>query len=415
MLLRARVVLPVSGPPIENGAVSVAGNRIAKVGRWVDLRQELGPSQDLGDVILLPGLVNAHCHLDYTAMAGMLPPPRSFPDWIKSLLSIKSHWSYADYAQSWIAGSGMLVRSGTTTVADIEAVPELLPEVWTSTPLRVISFLEMTGVRSRRPADEIVWDAIEKIESVSSHKDSAGLSPHAPYSTSPQLLQHSADVARQRRWRVATHVSESEGEFDMFMYRRGELYEWLMEQRDMADCGHGSPLGHVARQGMLGDNFLAVHMNYLWDNDIRLLVDTGTHVVHCPRSHAYFGHRRFPRRELAAAGVNVALGTDSLVSTKRPMRGPLELDMFAEMRALAAGASDLSPQKILEMATVNGARALGMSGALGELREGALADIIAIPFAGGHGEPHDAIIHHTGAVCASLINGRWAVEPSAAA
>lgn len=148
MLIRARVVLPINSPPIENGAVLVSQNRIAGVGAWRDLTaQSSGPSVDLGAMVLMPGLVNAHCHLDYTNMTGM-PPQKQFPDWIKGLLALKAAASYSDYAEAWLRGAKMLERTGCTTVADIEAVPELLPEVWSSTSLRVFSFLEMTGVRS---------------------------------------------------------------------------------------------------------------------------------------------------------------------------------------------------------------------------------------------------------------------------
>ena len=151
LLLRARVVLPIRRPPIADGGVVVAGQRIAAVGHWRSLRSRFaGEVHDLGDVVLLPGLVNAHCHLDYTHMAGLFPPQKHFCDWIKLITTEKAHWTFSDYAEAWLDGAKMLLHSGTTTVADIEAVPELLPDVWTATPLRVISFLEMTGVRSRR-------------------------------------------------------------------------------------------------------------------------------------------------------------------------------------------------------------------------------------------------------------------------
>src|SRR5262249_11817409 len=144
------IVLPVSRPPIENGAVSIAGERILWVGRWSDLpasdRQQVC---DLGETILLPGLINAHCHLDYTDMAGQLAPPKTFSDWIKALVALKSEWSYADFARSWLHGAKMLLRTGTTTVADVEAVPELLPEIWSATPLRVISFRELIGLKTQ--------------------------------------------------------------------------------------------------------------------------------------------------------------------------------------------------------------------------------------------------------------------------
>ena len=153
---------------MENGAVQVAGNRIRAVGSWSDLKSEAGEEiLDLGEVILLPGLVNAHCHLDYTDMAGELPPPKTFTDWIPLITAAKTAWSYSDYARSWLRGAHMLLRNGTTTVADIEAMPDLLPEVWDATPLRVFSFLEMTGIRARREPKEILREAVEKIDSLS--------------------------------------------------------------------------------------------------------------------------------------------------------------------------------------------------------------------------------------------------------
>ena len=108
MLLRARIVLPVSKPPLENGAVLISQNRVAAVGPWRELApRQSAPAFDLGEVILLPGLVNAHCHLDYTDMTG-LPPQKQFPDWIKGLLALKAGSSYTDYADAWIAGAKML-------------------------------------------------------------------------------------------------------------------------------------------------------------------------------------------------------------------------------------------------------------------------------------------------------------------
>src|SRR5882724_3271622 len=162
MILRARVVLLLTRPPIKDGAVLIYGNRIARVGRWKDLSgDDRDEVFDLGDTVLLPGLINAHCHLDYTDMAGQFPPQKSFTDRIKLLIVAKSQWNYSEFAESWLNGARMLAQTGTTTVADFEAVPELLPEVWHATPLRVISFLELTGVKSRRQPAAILREACE--------------------------------------------------------------------------------------------------------------------------------------------------------------------------------------------------------------------------------------------------------------
>ncbi len=414
MILRARIVLPLTRPPIENGAVVVARGRIAAVGPWRDLSgSETGPATDLGEVILLPGFVNAHCHLDYTDMAGLLPPTRSFSDWVKAITALKGSWPDAEFARSWRHGADMLVRSGTTTVGDIEAVPNLLPEVWRDTPLRVFSFLEMTGVRSRRRPRLILDEALTKAGATRHPRCRLGLSPHAPYSTTAELMRLSTRAARRRHWPVTTHVAESEEEYRMFTEARGPMFDWLKRnERDMSDCGFGSPVQHLERLGCLRPGLLAIHANYLAPGDARLLARRAVAVVHCPRSHAYFRHQPFPYEELKREGVNVCLGTDSLATVLKRRRERVELSLFPELQTFAAAVPELSPGTLLRLVTVDAATALGLTGRAGELRPGAWADLIAIPFPGPVREAGPAVIHHAAPVTASMIGGRWAVAPT---
>ena len=418
MIIRARLVLPMAGPPIEDGAIVIAGERIRSAGRWADAQPHAaGDVVDLGEVVLLPGLINAHCHLDYTGMGGKISPPRSFADWIKAIVALKAEWSYTEFADSWLRGAEMLLRSGTTTVADVEAVPELLPDMWQATPLRVISFRELINLKNPATAQQLVRETAEQWATLPNSRGGStdarvGLSPHAPYTTSAELLSVAAHEARKRKWLLTTHVAESEQETDMFMYRHGPLYDWLKSQRDMSDCGHGSPIHHLEKADYLGDNLLAVHVNYLWRDDAATLAKYGVSVVHCPRSHAYFRHLFFPRRELAGAGVNICLGTDSLASAAKA-RGKLpELNMFTEMRTLQSKEPELAPQTILELATVNAAKALKRDGEIGVLRKDALADLIAVPFAGPAESVHESLVQFEGAVRASMIGGQWAFGPN---
>ncbi len=415
LLLRARVVLPVSGPPIPDGAVLISGRRIAAVGRWRDLATRAPKhTVDFGEAVLLPGLVNAHCHLDYTDMAGQLPPPKVFSDWLKLITEIKSGWDRADYLASWLKGARMLVRTGTTTVADMEAVPQLLPEVWHATPLRVFSFLELIGIKGHRQPQDRVQEAVARLEELKHSRCGGGLSPHAPYSTVPELMRLCARTARRHHWPLATHVAESALEYEMFTRGRGGMFDWFQRSgRDMTDCGLGSPVQHLERCGALSRRLLAAHANYLGRRDAPLLARRGVHVVHCPRCHFYFRHDPFPLRRLLKAGVNVCLGTDSLASVYRARRQHVELNLFEEMRALARNAPWLSPRKILPLATLNGARALGLGGQIGELSAGAFADLIALPIAGKVADVYESVLHHTGTVAASMINGQWAVAPQA--
>ncbi len=413
LILRSRVVLPICHPAIEDGAVVVSGGRIQAVGRWRQLKGKFsGETVDLGESIVLPGLINAHCHLDYTHMAGLFPPRKSFSDWIKLITTEKSHWTFSDYAESWIDGAKQLLRSGTTTVGDIEAVPELLPDVWETTPLRVISFLEMTGVKSRRKPELILREAREKLDELPQGRCRGALSPHAPYSTTPKLLRLTTALARKRKLRVTTHVAESATEFEMFTTARGEMFNWLKRnERDMRDCGKLSPVQHLARQNALGPHLLAVHVNHLAPRDAQLLARKRVNVVHCPRSHEYFQHATFPIEELSNAGVNICLGTDSLATVLSKRKQMPTLTMFAELRAFATKHPEVSPLQILEMVTLNAAHALGQRGKLGELKRGAFADLIALPFSEVTAAATEAVVQHSGDVSASMICGDWAVAP----
>jgi cytosine/adenosine deaminase-related metal-dependent hydrolase len=417
LLLRSRVVLPVSRTAIEDGAVLVSGNRIIAVDCWKNLSATHSAEIiDLGDSILMPGLVNAHCHLDYTDMAGLLPPQKLFTDWITLMLATKAEWTYTEFAESWLHGAQMLLRTGTTTVADFEAVPELIPDVWSSTPLRVLSFMELTGVKSRRSPRDILNEAVTLIAHQHDEHSQGGLAPHAPYSTVPELIRLTAGEVQKRNWPISIHVSESAQEFEMFTRAQGGMFEWLRRnERDMSDCGHGSPVQHLERNGALSEKLLAVHVNYLAPGDAGLLARRDVSVVHCPRRHFYFQHAAFPFAELTAANVNICIGTDSLATVFKTRKEVVELNMFDEMRAFAGTHPGTPAEAILQMATVNGARALGRAGEIGEISPGALADLAVIPFAGDATGVYPAVLQHRGEVTASMIDGEWAFLPNQSA
>jgi cytosine/adenosine deaminase-related metal-dependent hydrolase len=406
MLLHARIVLPVCAPAIENGVVRISGNRIQSLGRWGEIVPISGePTVDLGESILLPGLINAHCHLDYTDMAGQIPPQKTFSDWIKAIVALKAAWSYSDFARSWANGAKMLLRSGVTTVADVEAVPELLPDVWSVTPMRVISFREIISLKKSIENDFQLAQSAAQWASLQHPAGVAGLSPHAPYTTHADVLRWAERTAQSRQWLLTTHVAESEEEFQMFHNGSGAMYDWLKTQRDMSDCGKSSPVQHLERCGYLSERLIAVHANYLDKGDAEILARRGAHIVHCPRSHAYFGHGPFPYQALSTAGANICFGTDSLVTVKKERNRPAELDLFAEMRAFAAKNSDVPPETMLRMVTLNPARALGRAADLGQLAPNALADMIALEYSGSTEDACAALLQPKPKLAATMIDG----------
>jgi len=190
------------------------------------------------------------------------------------------------------------------------------------------------------------------------------------------------------------------------------MFDWLTKNgRDMSDCGFGSPVAHLHRAGLLDENFIAVHVNCLATGDAELLGHNRVHVVHCPRSHDYFHHPPFPRKQLAAAGANICLGTDSLATVRKSGKGKPVLNMLSEMQLLTAKDKTISSEEILRMATVNGARALGLAGKLGEISENAFADLIAVPVTGKIADIYDSVLHHASTISAGMVDGKWAIAP----
>ena len=211
---------------------------------------------------------------------------------------------------------------------------------------------------------------------------------------------------------MCCHVAESSTEFDMFRNARGEMFDWLKRNhRDMSDCGGVSPVQHLARNGALSENFLAIHVNYLAKGDASLLARKKVSVVHCPRSRDFFSHDKFPYKKLNRLGVNICLGTDSLATVRKKKHQTVELSMFDEMRAFSQFNTHVAPERILRMATANGAKALGLRGKVGVLSPGAFADVIALKFDGKPADCVEAVVQHSGAVSACMIDGEWAHYP----
>jgi cytosine/adenosine deaminase-related metal-dependent hydrolase len=380
MIIRARTVVTMDGPPIENGAVAISGNRIVDVGKFPEIsaRHPGKKIVDLGEQALLPGLINAHCHLDYTCLRGKIPPCKSFADWIRAINAEKAELSHEDYVASINEGFAEAKRFGTTTIANLTAFPELISQI--QAPVRTWWFAELIDARSPERANDIVDLAIESLKSAPNW----GLAPHALFTGSRDLYRRCQEVARREKILLTTHLAESHEEMEMFRHGSGPLYEFMRSiGRPMDDCGHDTPLKEFV--GCLGDaslpaRWIVAHLNELAESDFTLLKELTSklHIVHSPRSHHYFGHSRFPFERLRALGFNISLGTDSLASNE-------SLSLFAEMRAFQRSEPGISPDKVLEMVTVNAALALSEShhyGKLGRIRPGFQADLIAVPCSG---------------------------------
>jgi cytosine/adenosine deaminase-related metal-dependent hydrolase len=402
MLIRARTLLTGEGSVVEDGAVRVEDAVIQELGPG--LAKRAGEAVvDLGESILLPGLLNAHCHLDYTSMRNAIAPPRSFTAWVQKLNSIKRQLSASDVLESIVRGADEARRFGTTTVCSMAAFPELMHQL-PALPIRVWWFYEMIDIRHRNTSEDVVAGALSFFEKQTDPLANRGLNPHAPYTASLLLYRLAHACASAQGMLLTTHVAESHEESEMFRQANGPLYDFLQGlERPMHDCGHDTPFGWLWRNSAIGPDWILAHLNELEGSDFSLLETIGRekfpHVVHCPGSHRYFGHRPFPFAKLAGLGMNICIGTDSLASTQ-------SLSLLEELRLLADKEPGLTPEDLLYTVTGAPARALRMAGELGCIRPGALADLIAIPFSGPPRKAAEAVIAHRAWISWMMVHGK---------
>ena len=240
----------------------------------------------------------------------------------------------------------------------------------------------MLDIRSRITTDDLVRGSLSFFDK----KGLFGLSPHAPYTTSPILYRASAECCRLQNMPLSTHLAETWEEFDMFVSGQGPLFSMLETLgRDMSDVPGETPVARILGSGLVPDGAILAHMNCLAESDWEIVAKKSRtfSVAHCPCCHAYFGREPFPLGRFLDLGVNVCLGTDSLASNR-------SLSMFDEIRAVLQSHPHLPPAQALHMATRAGALAVG--GAFGAIRPGFAADLIAVPCT--EGDPIDAIVSH---------------------
>ena len=361
------------GPPIPWGCLRVHGDRVIQVGTLEELSHSPGePIRDFPDAVLLPGLINSHCHLELGMARGVLPRGEPFPKWVTRLRRSLEGTRPEQFSEAARLGVLECLKNGTTTVIDVGNSGESLAEL-ASLPIRSFPYLELIGLDPQL-ASERFHQAKTRLAALPAGSElyHPGLTCHAPYSCSVDLMRHISGDHTLRQGPYTLHVSESAEEIAMFKTRQGSLWDFCRRIFPALQLeAYTSPIHFLKHNGLIPRGALFVHCNYADREDVAILAEMEASVVHCPRSKAFFNHAGFPLELLRAAGVNLCLGTDSLASNDG-------LSIFDEMAELHRNAPSLPCQDILSMATLNGARALGRSGELGCLQAGSRADFIAI-------------------------------------
>ena len=372
---RAAWVLPVSSPPIANGWIALDRDRIVAVGGPAETpppdSREL-PDRDaaVGPRAILPGLVNAHVHLELSWMRGAVRPASTMPAWASTLMALRRSATRdpdgpirAAIREARACGT-VLVGDVTNTLASVEPLA--------SSSLAAAMFYEQLGFAAEDP-ERVVADAHAQLQALGGKtRLRCSVVPHAPYSVSPGLLR--AIAARAASDVVTIHLGESAEELQ-FLQDGSGAWRALLEQLGVwndswvpPQCG---PVEYIARAGFLHDRLVAVHGVQLTDGELERLAAAGATLVSCPRSNVWTGAGVPPVDRFYRSGVRVALGTDSLASVD-------DLNVFSELAAVRTAAAGVPASRLIESATRAGADALGFGAELGTLEADKQAELLSV-------------------------------------
>lgn len=408
---RARWVLPVDRPPISGGVVTVVGGRIAAVGR-----NESGePARDLGDVALIPGLINAHTHLEFSLLNKPLGTSgMPFVSWLAEVVAWRASLRRGQSDEDWNAmrcaaiarGRGESKAAGAAGLGEIAPLglpsEEYEEESEDQPSISLQLFGELLGLAADR-VEPLYQLALEYVAR-QAIQPRIGLSPHAPYTVHPELLRRTCELSQRRQLRLAMHLAESREELDLLTSQSGPLVPFL--------AGLGAwhpgalPLGSrpldYLQMLATAHHALVIHGNYLTGDEIDYLAAQRDRLslVYCPRTHAYFQHDPYPLAKMLAAGVHLAVGTDSRASNP-------DLQLWEELRHIAQHHPRVPPEAILRIGTLSGAEALDWSDVLGSLRPGKKANFAVVPLVPAGDSPYETLFSSQPSTCYSLHRTRY--------
>lgn len=405
----ADLVCPVEGPPIRRGAILTASGRVLAVGEEAFVRpaEPVALERDFGRAVLIPGLVNAHTHLE---LSGLKKKPGLMEEWIVSLVREMRGWPAHLFLASAQIGVAASMAAGVTCAGDVSTSGESATAM-AGAGMRGVVFHEVLGLDPAR-ADEILAAKLEACDLFPEYEGPIpgavrhGLSPHAPYSASLALYRAAAEEARARGWPVATHLGESADEVEFLQDGGGALARVHRALNGALDGFKPSglrPVAHLDLADALGGLTLAVHANQTNAEDWMLLKKNGVRVCLCPRSARFFSHPFADAARMREAGLGLCLGTDSLASSP-------SLSLLDEARALRVQDAEITDAELLEMCTRAGAEALGFDD-IGVLKPGGAADFCVVCPPRGTGDLHLGDVFDEGAfVVCTVTNGEVRYE-----
>lgn len=399
VIYSSRWVLPITSGLIEDGAVAVDGSKILGIGTRAEITSRFPDSrmEDFGPAAILPGLINAHSHLELSVMRGFLEGEEdNFFAWLQKLTVARMAMTSEDLLASATWGAIEAARAGITCMADASSAGIEAMKALRLAGLRGIVYQESFGPDPKAAAENVA-NLCEQISSMREHENDlvrAGVSPHAPYTVSAPQLELIARLAIEESLPVMMHVAESQAEKSFMLEGRGLFAERLRARAIDWQAPGISTIQYLARHGILETKPLLAHCINVDHGDLDLIRQSAAGIAHCPKSNTKLGHGRAPFREFIAQRLNVGLGSDSVASNNTC--DLLEEARFATLLSRLPSAIDdpggrllpsITAEQALFAATMGGARALGLDNQIGALAEGMQADITIVSLNGVHQQP----------------------------
>lgn len=416
----ARWILPIISPAIDHGAVAIEGRSIVAVGCAPEITSQFPAAHivDFGNSVILPGLINAHSHLELTVMRGFLEhEEHDFFAWLKKLTRARLAMSPEDLFVSATCGAIEAARAGITCLADSSSVASESMKALLEIGLRGVVYQESFGPDPALARENItrLAEQLADLRALETNLVRAGVSPHAPYTVSPPQLELIARLALDESLPLMMHAAESAAE-KLFMFEGAGPFAEGLRARGIDWQAPGiSTIEHLEQRGVLETRPLLAHCITVDDADIELIRSKAASIAHCPKSNAKLGHGRAPFAKFLEGDLKLGIGSDSVasnnncdileearfttllarVSEPRPVGGagapnslfPWETANVRARRVVGGPAHEVRAFDSLFAATLGGARALGLDDQIGALAEGMQADLIAVSLDSAHQQP----------------------------
>ncbi len=402
VIYSARWVLPIISPLIEDGAVAFEKSIIVAVGPRTEIASRFpdARAEHFGEAAILPGLINAHSHLELTAMRGFLEQEENdFFAWLRKLTLARLAMTAEDLLVSGMCGAIEAARAGVTFMGDASSAGREAIAALRMVGLRGIVYQESFGPDPNAAVENVakLRDQILELRDLENGQVEVGVSPHAPYTVSGPQLELIARLAIDKKLPLMMHAAESEAEKLFMLAGEGVFADGLRARGIQWQAPGISTMQYLNRHGVLETKPLFAHCVNVDDRDLELIKENFAGIAHCPKSNAKLGHGRAPFAEFIRRDLNVGLGSDSMASNNAcdileegrfaTLLARLPCSREDPLKGRLPGRDLISAEQALGAATLGGARALGLNDKIGALAEGMQADVTVVGLNGPHQQP----------------------------